>query len=72
MNTYSYNVLDACSHLLNAILGRMPVESVSGYSYRTGSKLEYLINILFFDSKHCEVSHINDVSHAKKLIEESK
>lgn len=73
MKTYLLNVLDAASHFLNAVFGGMPVESVSGRSYREDKHHRHYINALFFwEENHCKSSHINDVKHADVLKDASR
>jgi hypothetical protein len=70
---YFFNVWSALSQLVNAIVGGVPVETVSGRAYRTNSWLRSVINtILFFQKDHCLDAHNDDVNDAYWLIDNKK
>jgi hypothetical protein len=70
---YFFNVWSAISQLVNAIVGGVPVETVSGRAYRTDSWLRPAIDtILFFQKNHCLAAHNDDVSDAYWLIDNKK
>ena len=70
---YFFNVWSALSQLVNAIVGGVPVETVSGRAYRTDSWLRPVIDtVLFFQKNHCLAAHNDDVNDAYWLIDNKK
>jgi len=60
---------DACSQLVNTLIGGHPNESLSGRAYRTQSPWANIIDRLFwFDHEHCKQSYLNDVRYASWLM----
>ena len=60
---------DALSQLVNTIMGGHPNESISGRAYRENTKLEGIIDsIFFFQYRHCKTAYLNDVAYARLLI----
>jgi hypothetical protein len=76
---YAIRVGDASSQLLNVavLLGDNANESVSGRSHRmkevskSWSVLNTVIDFVFLGTDHCERAYFNDVTRAKKTIDEA-
>jgi hypothetical protein len=72
MTSRLHRLFDATSQLFNvALFNGDPNHSISGDAYRYKRiGLMRFINLITFDDHHCLNAHLNDVSKARKLLEE--
>ena len=69
MAHYLIRIGDALSQLLNVLLlNGHPNESLSGRAYRTKSRWYIVIDLIFFDPRHCLDAFENDLKYAEQLI----
>jgi hypothetical protein len=67
---YIWNILIAIDQLVNTVFGGQPDETISAKAYRMRveknsffwKNAEKVINLIFFDEKHCEKSANSELS----------
>jgi len=72
MKNYLWNVLEALSQLLNAVLGGNPNITVSAAAYLKRDRYPWLyrgINAVFFwQENHCRDSWVSDIIFARRAL----
>ena len=72
MKTYLWNILEATSQWLNALLGGNPNITISASAYLNRHKRPWVykaINALFFRQEdHCRDSWVSDIQFARKAL----